>query len=139
MNSYRLKDIQPGIQESFSVELSPSMEDSFREITGDINPLHYDDEFAENTYGVGGHVAFGMLTASFLSTLAGVYLPGKYSLIHSVENISFLKPVRAGDVLNVKGVVADVYEELRMIKVNVTVGRSDEVVLKARMKILVME
>ena len=138
MNDYRLKDIHAGMQEGFEVELSQSMEDSFREITGDINPLHYDDSFAQKVLG-GGHVAFGMLTASFLSTLAGVYLPGKYSLIHSIDSISFLKPVRAGDVLNVKGVVAEVYEELRMLKVNVTVSRSDDVVLKARMKILVMK
>ncbi|MBQ9091319.1 MAG: hypothetical protein IJY52_03500, partial [Anaerotignum sp.] len=49
----------------------------FLAITGDINPLHNDQEFAQKQ----GHpdkVAFGMLTASFLSTLAGVYLPGRY-------------------------------------------------------------
>ena len=82
---------------------------------------------------------FGMLSAAFLSTLAGMYLPGKYSLIHSVENLSFLKPVHSGDVLNVKGVVTDIYEELRMIKVGVTMSRPDEVVLKAKMKILVLQ
>jgi len=77
------------------------MEDTFRVITGDDNPLHRDDEFARE---IGGgkfrsHASFGMLTASLYSTIAGMYLPGKYSLIHSFDEISFLKPVFAGDVL----------------------------------------
>ncbi len=139
MNDYSLKDIYSGMQESFSVKITPELEDSFRELTGDRNPLHYDDEFAQKYLRGGGHAVFGMLSAAFLSTLAGMYLPGKYSLIHSVENISFLKPVHSGDVLNVKGVVTDIYEELRMIKVGVTMSRPDEVVLKAKMKILVLQ
>lgn len=139
MNDYSLKDIYSGMQESFSVKITPELEDSFRELTGDRNPLHYDDEFAQKYLRGGGHAVFGMLSAAFLSTLAGMYLPGKYSLIHSVENLSFLKPVHSGDVLNVKGVVTDIYEELRMIKVGVTMSRPDEVVLKAKMKILVLQ
>ena len=79
-----------------------------------------------------------MLTASFLSTLAGMYLPGRYSLIHSVE-VSFIKPVYAGDVLLIKGVVDEIYEELRMIKLKVNICRLDEVVCKAKMKVLVMK
>ena len=42
-----------------------------------------------------------MLTASFFSTMAGVYLPGKYSLIHSVE-VKFLRPIYPGMVLTVR-------------------------------------
>ncbi len=140
MNSYTLKDINIGLSESFDVKITPEMENDFRKITGDFNPLHFDDEFANNLPWGGnrGHVAFGMLTASMLSTLAGMYLPGKYSLIHSVE-ISFLKPVYTGDILNIKGVVTDIYEELRMIKLKVAFCRLNETVCKAKMKVLVMK
>lgn len=137
MNDYILKDLREGMSESFCAVMTKEMEDSFRVLTGDINPLHYDDDFARENM-QGSHVVFGMLTASLLSTLAGVYLPGKYSLIHSIENISFLKPVRAGDKLNVKGVIDGVYEELRMIKVRAEIRRLDDVVLKAKMKIIVL-
>ena len=139
MREYKLKDIYKGLCESFEVKITPELENKFRDITQDLNLLHIDDEFANEILGSNkGHAAFGMLTASFLSTLAGMYLPGRYSLIHSVE-VSFIKPVYAGDVLIIKGVVDEIYEELRMIKLKVNICRLDEVVCKAKMKVLVMK
>lgn len=76
-----------------------------------------------------------------LSTLAGMYLPGKYSLIHSVE-VSFLKPVYAGDILNIKGVVTDIYADLKAIKLKILISRlnePNETVCKAKMKVLIMK
>lgn len=93
---------------------------------------------AKRRTGGGGHVTFGMLTASFLSTMAGMYLPGMYSLIHSVE-ISFTKPVYAGDILNFKGEVTEVNQALKLIRLRVTVTKFEEVVCKAKMKVLILE
>lgn len=141
MNEYRYEDIEVGQAESFEVQVTEAMEDRFRELTGDINPLHRDDSFARNI-GEGkfkGHVAFGMLTASFYSTLAGVYLPGKNSLIHSLD-IKFLKPVYAGDKLVVRGEVVDKQDGLKLIMVkSVIKNQKNESVSKAEIKILVME
>lgn len=142
MNEYCYDDIRIGQTESFQKEITARMEDSFREITGDTNPLHRDDAFAMEI-GNGkfkGHVSFGMLTASFCSALAGVYLPGKYSLIHSIDNLSFKKPVFVGDVLTVTGTVKEKYDGLKLISVSVNVTNQDgKVVSKANMKILVQK
>lgn len=140
-NEYTYDEIQVGQKESFEVEITPAMENAFREWTGDVNPLHQDDGFAEEM-GQGkfrSHVAFGMLTASFLSTLAGVYLPGKYSLIHSVE-VGFVKPVYAGDRLTVLGECTDKQDALRLItlKVNIRSG-ANQTVLKGKMKVIVQK
>lgn len=105
MNEYRYEDIEVGHKESFSVTITKEMVDSFRAITGDVNPLHADEEYALSK-GYPQTVVFGMLTASFLSTLAGVYLPGKRSLIQEVK-IKFAKPVYAGDVITVEGIVEE--------------------------------
>lgn len=140
MNEYRFCDLMIGQAESFEVQVTKDMEDRFRELTGDINPLHRDDSFAGDV-GDGkfsGHVAFGMLTASFYSTLAGVYLPGKYSLIHSLD-IKFQKPVYAGDRLVVRGEVVDKQEGLKLIRVKAVIKNDrDESVSRAEMKILVL-
>ena len=101
MNEYTIEEIQVGMSASFKKLITKEMEDSFRVITGDENPLHKEDDFALEISGGNfkGHAAFGMLTASFYSTVAGMYLPGKYSLIHSFDEISFMKPVFVGDEL----------------------------------------
>lgn len=142
MNEYTFKELEIGHEESFEACITEEMEDNFRVLTGDINPLHQDDMFALQI-GNGGrfkkHISFGMLTAGFYSTLAGVYLPGKYSLIHSLE-IKFLKPVFAGDHLTIRGVLTEKQEELRLIQVKAKiVNVNNQSVSKAKLKIIVLK
>lgn len=76
MNYFRYEDIQVGMEQEYCVRITDDMMERFKDITGDCNPLHTDDKFAE-AHGYPKRIAYGMLTASFLSTLAGVYLPGE--------------------------------------------------------------
>ena len=142
MNEYRYKEITVGQTESFTHTVTSESEDKFRSITGDLNPLHKDDEFATEA-GKGkfsGHISHGMLTASLLSTMAGMYLPGKYSLIHSIDNISFKAPVYVDDVLTVTGKVISKQDELSLIQLSVVITNADnKIVLKAKVKVVVME
>lgn len=142
MNEYIFAEISPGMKASFEKEITLEMENGFREISGDDNPLHRDDEFAREAGGgkFPGHAVFGMLTASFYSTMAGMYLPGKYSLIHSFDEISFLKPVFVGDKLTITGEVTGKEESLNLIHLKVTIRNQDnKLVSRARMKILVLK
>ena len=93
-----------------------------------------DEDFARNL-GHKGRVAFGMLTASFLSTLAGVYLPGERSLIHSVET-KFTKPVYIGDVLSISGEVTEINDTVNQIVLKVEIkNQNGEKVLRGKMKV----
>ena len=142
MNEYTLADIEKGRKASFVREITKEMEDGFRMISGDENPLHRDDDFARGVSGgrYKSHVAFGMLTASLCSTIAGMYLPGKYSLIHSFEELSFLKPVFVGDVLTVEAEVTDKEKALKLIRLKIVIKNQDnKTVSRARMKVLVMK
>lgn len=142
MNEYAISDIEKGMKASFAREITKEMEDSFRVISGDENPLHRDDAFAAQVSGgrYERHVAFGMLTASLYSTVAGMYLPGKYSLIHSFDELSFLKPVFVGDRLTVEAEVTDKDEALKLIRLKVTIkNQNNKTVSRARMKVLVMK
>lgn len=142
MNHYIFSDISVGMKESFERMITYDMEDSFRKISGDENPLHRDDAFAQEISKgkFKSHVSFGMLTAALYSTMAGVYLPGENSLIHSIEELQFLKPVFVGDLLNVKGEVVDKQEDLKLLRVKVVIRNQDnKVVSKAKMKIIVLK
>ncbi len=134
MNEYRIDDIYEGMKESFTVTVTDSMMEAFKEITGDDNPLHTDAAFA-SAAGHPDRVAYGMLTASFLSTLAGVYLPGRYSLIRSVE-VKFAKPVYPGAVLTVTGEVREINTDFDFFDMKVEIRTEDgDKVLRGRMQI----
>ena len=113
MNRYTYDEIKVGQSESFTVKITEDMLDSFEKITGDVNPLHNSVDYAVSR-GFSGRVCYGMLTSAFLSTLAGVYLPGEKSFIHSVR-INYMKPVTIGDTLTVSGTVKEKDERFRII------------------------
>ena len=139
MNEYRFEDIKLGLEEEFKVDITEEMIELFCKITGDINPLHNDLEYAKSK-GYKEKVVYGMLTSSFLSTLAGVYLPGKYSLIHSVE-VLFKKPVFISDSpLTIRGKVIEINEIFKQITISVEViNKKNEKVLRGTMKVGVLD
>ena len=93
-----------------------------------------DDAYAARK-GHPSRVVFGMLSASFLSTLAGMYLPGEHSLIHSVE-IKLRKPVYIGDTLQICGTVSDKSDAVKIIQVKFVMTNQDGVkVAKGEMQI----
>ena len=142
MNRYTLEELSVGMKASFERTITAEMEEAFRCISGDENPLHQNDEFArEVSKGkFVSHVSFGMLTASLYSTIAGVYLPGENSLIHSFEEISFLKPVYVGDRLTVEGEITDMIRDLNLIRLSVKIkNQNGKTVSRAKMKVLVMK
>ena len=137
MNNYKFDELTVGMTESFKVTITEEMLDAFKGITGDVNPLHNDEEFAK-AKGHPGRVAYGMLTASFLSTLAGVYIPGERSLIQQVET-KFAKPVYIGDELTVTGEITELVESVQRLELKVTITNQDgKKVLRGTMGILVV-
>lgn len=108
MNSYTLAQMAPGLSASFTVTVTEEMMAQFLAVTGDHSPIHVSEQYAAGR-GYPGRVVYGMLGASFFSTLAGVYLPGEHCLLHSVE-AKFAKPVFIGDTLTVTGKVTEVNE-----------------------------
>ena len=138
MNEYTYDEITIGQEESFQVTVSEEMMEQFLQITGDVNPLHRDAAYAATRQYV-DKVVYGMLTASFFSTLAGVYRPGRYSLIHSVET-KCLRPVYVGDMLTVSGTVKEKEDAYRMLILNLLIkNRKGENVVKGTMQIKVLD
>ena len=134
MNKYTFQDIELGHKESFEVCVTPEDMEYFRRMTGDENPLHNSRKFSVKQ-GFTDCVVYGMLTASYLSTLAGVYLPGESSLIQGLD-INFVKPVFVGDRLRITGEVTEKNELFQMIKVKVTITNAkNEKVIRGKMQI----
>lgn len=120
MNEFLYKDIYIGQNIEFLFDITEEKMKEFFNITQDNNPLHTDNIYAKEK-GYDQVVVYGLLTTSALSTLAGVYLPGKYSLIHSIE-INYVKPVFiTSSPLKIKGEVIDKDDRFSRIKVKVSI------------------
>jgi 3-hydroxybutyryl-CoA dehydratase len=110
------------------------MMDMFLKLSGDDNPLHRDTAFAA-ARGFRDRVAYGLLSASFYSTLAGVHLPGRNCLLHGVD-VSFLAPVYVGDVLTVAGEIIHLTDAYRQAQIAATITNGQgEKVSKAKIRI----
>ena len=112
MNSYHFDDLYEGLSVSFETEITAEMMETFKEISGDENPLHVDETFAK-AQGYEGRVVYGMLSSSLLSQLVGVHLPGRYCLLQGME-LKYLKPVYIGDTLTVTGTVDELHPSVQM-------------------------
>lgn len=90
-------DLSVGQRATFAKTLTEADLSLFVAITGDVNPLHVNEEFARRTL-FGGRIAHGMLSASLFSTMVGMLLPGVGAIYRS-QTLEFLLPVRIGDTL----------------------------------------
>lgn len=69
----------------------------FAGITGDFNPVHISKQAAQDSI-FGERIVHGMLAASLISTVIGMYVPGP-GTIYLEQNSKFLKAVKIGDTL----------------------------------------
>ena len=72
----------------------------FATVSGDVNPVHLDQQFAETTP-FKGRIAHGMLSGALISAAVACELPGPGS-IYIGQELSFLRPVRLGDEIRIE-------------------------------------
>ncbi len=115
MEHFTFDALQVGQTAAFTAEVAEADMDAFCRLSGDVSPIHLDAAYAHGR-GFPGRVVYGMLVASYFSTLAGTYLPGEHCLLHSV-NAKFPAPVFIGDTLTITGTIAEKYEAVRLITI----------------------
>src|ERR1700677_4657762 len=77
----------------------------FAELSGDHNPIHLSEHFARKTR-FGGRIVHGLYTASLISALIGMRLPGP-GAVYISQTLNFRGPVKIGDVIDVAVEVID--------------------------------
>lgn len=125
MNHFDFNTIEIGMNETFQVEISQAKMDMFTEISGDLNPMHVDSDYAKKN-GYTDTIVYGMLASSYYSTLVGMYLPGEKCLLNKCD-IDFRKPVYVGDILTVYGEVIDKRYATRRIKIKASMRNQEDI------------
>jgi len=119
--------IQKGQRASRSIRLTQEHVDRYAEITGDRNPLHFDDAFVERTK-FGRRVVQGGLTTGLLHALVATDLPGPGTVFLS-QNWKFTAPVFIGDTITADAEVVSVHERKPVVQLAIEVRRGDGTVV----------
>lgn len=123
MNRFAWEELEVGMSAQFAVVLTREMMDLFAAISGDSNPLHGDEQFAQRA-GFPGRVAFGMLTSAFYSQLVGVHLPGERALLHGID-LDFNSPAFIDDKLSVSGTITFLNEAYHRLELKAAIRNQD--------------
>lgn len=90
-----IEDIEIGMVRYLRKVVTDRDIEMFAEISTDHNPVHLDDDYANDTI-FEGRIAHGMLTAGLISAVIGEQLPG-HGTVYLGQSLKFLGPVRPGD------------------------------------------
>ena len=121
--------VHVGQKTSRSLTVTVDHVESFAEISGDRNPLHFDANFAAATR-FGRPVAQGGLTTGLLHALVAMDMPGPGTVFLS-QNWKFTAPVYIGDTINAEAEVLEVHATKPVCRLHMLVRRQDgELVLE---------
>jgi len=115
--------ITVGQRASRSLTLTAEHVRKFAEISGDYNPLHFDEAFAARTK-FGALVVQGGLTTGLLHALVAMDMPGPGTVFLS-QNWKLTAPVYIGDTITAEAEVVSVHPSKPVTQLRVQIRRSD--------------
>jgi len=111
---------------------------TFGDLSGDDNPLHFDEDWAKTTM-FGSRIAHGLLSASFISTAIGMHLPGP-GTIYMSQSMRFLGPVRIGDTITAQVEVIKLNDEKERVTLKtICTNQNGKVVLDGEALVTLMK
>jgi len=110
---------QPGDGFSFERYISADDVKKFAEVVGDLNPVHFDAEFAEASF-FKKRIVHGAFLAGLISKILGMDFPGQ-GTIYISQNSVFKRPVYVDTTVKVEVKVTEVLTEKRRLVLDTTV------------------
>jgi 3-hydroxybutyryl-CoA dehydratase len=132
---YYIEDLEPGMSESYSRTVTEEDIQKFGEVSGDFNPVHFDEDYAKKTI-FRGRIAHGLLTAGYISTVLGTKLPGAGAIFMGAS-IRFTGPVRIGDEVTAICTVREVFLEKKRVICDCVCKVGENNVIEAEATLLV--
>jgi len=127
LTGYTYDDIKLGQTGSLSKLVEEIDILMFSAVSGDVNPVHLDEEFAATTI-FGERIAHGMLTGGVISAALAMSLPGP-GCIYLGQTLRFCRPVKIGDRITVNLEVTDKRDDKKIITLSTEVSNQDGLVV----------
>src|SRR5258706_3718581 len=128
-----VEDLVVGQSASYAKTVTEADIVLFAGVSGDTNPVHLNQEFAEQTV-FKGRIAHGMLSASFISTVLGTKLPGP-GAIYLSQTLKFKAPVRPGETVVARATITAI--DKRRVTLATTCQIGEIVVIEGEAMVMV--
>ncbi|MFM7728434.1 MAG: MaoC family dehydratase [Flavobacteriales bacterium] len=128
-------DFKTGDSASIVKVISEEDVRSFAQVSGDLHPLHLDEEAAAKSF-FGRRIAHGMLLAGFFSAVIAEKLPGKGSIYLS-QTLRFMAPAFLGDEITVTVEVIEVMGKGKVKLATQCTDQSGKVILDGEAVVMV--
>jgi 3-hydroxybutyryl-CoA dehydratase len=127
IQTYYFEDLALGMRETLRKKVENEDVIGFAELSGDHNPIHLSEHFARKTR-FGGRIVHGLYTASLISAVIGMRLPGP-GAVYISQTLNFRGPVMIGDEIDVIVEVLELTEKGRRVRLGCECRVGDKVVL----------
>ena len=134
----KYEDIQIGQTANLTHTITAEDVDLFGKLSGDYNPVHFDDDWAKKTI-FGERIAHGLLTGAYISTLLANKLPGP-GTVYLKQEFKFKLPVKIGDTIKAEVEVKELIDEKKRIILKTTcTNQNQETVLDGQATVMIMK
>lgn len=122
-------ELKVGQKATREMTVTEGMVKSYAEITGDYNPLHFDEDFTRQTR-FEGLICQGGITTGLLHALVAMDMPGPGAVFLN-QNWSFPKPVYIGDTITAEATVTSANNRRSIAKLDISIkNQAGDEVLK---------
>ena len=130
-----LDEISMGQEAEFSKTVTEADIEMYAKVSGDVNPVHMDEDFAKTTI-FKTRIAHGMLSAGFISAILGTKLPGP-GCIYLSQSLKFLAPVMIGDTVTARATVTGIVPEKKRVTLKTDCFIGDKKVIDGEAVVMV--
>ncbi|WP_237154591.1 MaoC family dehydratase [Oryzibacter oryziterrae] len=135
IKQFFFEDLAVGMRETYLKTVLSSDVIGFAQLSGDHNPIHLSEHFAARTR-FGGRIAHGLYTASLISAILGMRLPGP-GAVYLSQTLKFKAPVRIGDVIEVSVEVIELIDKGHRARLHCEATVDTKVVLEGEAMVMV--
>lgn len=130
-----IEDLELGMSRHVEKLVTDRDIELFAEVSTDRNPVHMDEDYAQDTI-FGGRIAHGMMSAALISAVIGEQLPG-HGTVYLGQTMRFVAPVRPGDMLRAEVTVRDIDYAKRRATLETVCSVDGKPVVKGEAQVLV--
>ena len=135
LQNFTFDEIEIGQTATYSKTLTEDDLTLFAAVSGDVNPVHLDAEFAATTM-FKERIAHGMWTGGLISAAIALELPGP-GTIYLGQNLSFRAPVKLGDTITVTLEVTAKHDDKKFVTLScVATNQAGKAVVKGEAQVM---